>query len=786
MASGKNKYELTRNETCNRIKELFSYSSNIVNYSDNVLKSSNTFNVNKNNYTYTNLNETLYNKYDQYAPNTFSNKNNDNINNNDDIKNIFLNSINYDKVFQKNQIYNTAVGNIKHKMHLNKYDNTLNFIKFEESANLKIPFYVIEEPLNILFPSLNDKNKDDNNKNKSNNETEYGFDNIENQSEKNKSKNEINSNDIIKNTKNMLKKEIPSHVHNNDNNIFYNEERKSLQYYLKGLSTNNNTMRNKMYDYIDCEKKGMIEIDNPNILNNLHTYNNIYNPSYNALKCYKSRYVTNNSAVMEENELNTLNFLKKQKMIMSKEKEEAEINLTDNWVIPKKKINLLEKYNNKKKNSDNTNNKNYKTNNILSSNKNINLSIINISNHKATLKPVSLNNNDNKQTTLKNNNTFKEALQLKKKQKQTKMKNAQVQTQKEEFNELLSKNNSTMDSGVEEVIQIFKKKKKNYAKMENAKTKSAKMENATIETLTSYSDSLKEKKKENKKKTIVSTALVKNGNNSCDKNKRNSNINNSPEIVQNSVNTNSKCTSNINYNIVYKVKKYMDALDISTDNSTDNSTDDSTDDSSKDTGTGSSDPSYLRSAEEKQKNKKFITKKNKHEKNGKNMETTKTVKKNEKNYNMVQHIINYNNCIKMGIPYNVILNKMSGKKNALFFKTPLTSIDKTCNLKTIANTSTPIIKINTTNVRQNSNSVNNSPQTVNHDNKNIKLKKKKEEKNSTASLHVSKSVDEPLITNSKPFIFFPNQLQGKQLQNMQLQGKQLQSMQLQGKQLQSM
>ncbi|KEG02112.1 conserved Plasmodium protein, unknown function [Plasmodium vinckei vinckei] len=481
MSSAKSKFEITRNRSCNNIKENLACSSNILKNYKNLLASETKVNTDQRNY-YSDVEKRenavsfgkYYNPYnipDDYISRTKLNNYNEtgiyNITRNNEkiplnkvqenyMQEEFSNTMFYDKIMRNDKSYNTAIHSIQNNFQTNKLKTVLNSIKFEDSANIIIPPYIKKSPLYILYPELQHRvSSDDIVKNKSE-EKEVADKN--DQSKTNEGDTTSFSKDPVIEIKEKL--------------LFDVEERKSIHNYLKTNLSNNNIIRNKMLDYFEAEKNGnMIEIANPNKVNliNVHGKNNNFENA--ILNSYKNIHVSKNMNNKTENELKTLKVLKEQKMLIINKNEKGEnviINQEDiRDKLQRRRVNLLNDI------TTNSLSNNENKNGIINSDKGVaQISVIDTSNKKAVLKTFKFKNN--KEINDEDEKKKKNILKFIKKKKI--VKDVQVQTNKDDFEKQNNKNNSdNADSDVELIINIFNKKclHKNRENSNTNKLKSA-------------------------------------------------------------------------------------------------------------------------------------------------------------------------------------------------------------------------------------------------------------------------------------------------------------------------
>ncbi|CXI44332.1 conserved Plasmodium protein, unknown function [Plasmodium berghei] len=628
MSSAKSKFEITRNRSCNNIKENLECSSNILKNYKHLLASEAQVNTNQKNYhsdVEKRENAISFGKYyNPYIPDDYISKtklnnysesgiygisgNNEKVSINkfqeNDVQKEFSNTMFYDKIMRNHKSYNTAIHNIQNNFQTNKLKTVLNSIKFEDSANITIPPYIKKSPLYILYPELQNRVHSDNIiKYKSEEKKKEVSDNNSGIIADGNLKCDIKDDD--KNEKNGEEKTSLSKdpvIGIKEKLIFDVEERKSIHNYLKNNLNNNNIIRNKMMDYFESEKNvNMIEIGNPNNANliNVHEKNNKFENA--ILNSYKNIHVSNNMNSKTENELKTLKILKEQKMLIINKNEKGEniiINQDDmRDKSQRRRINLLKDFTTK-----GLLNHENKTG-IISNDKGVaQISIIDTSNKKAVLKTFRIKNNKeimNDEDEKKKKSIFKF---IKKKKN---VKDVQVQTNKDDFENQNKKNDSdNVDSDVERIIDIFNKKgllKKKVNKYEEDQKENN--ENNNTNKLKSVT---KEDSMNNLEKRNINCQMCKDSSTSNDKFKNNNKID-SQKII---------------YNISYK----------NTNESNNSNT--STDDSDRNSQTCSENDSANFSNESHNKN----------------------VQKDreEKKIDMIQNIINYKKSLKLGISYNSI------------------------------------------------------------------------------------------------------------------------------------
>ncbi|CAD2091495.1 conserved Plasmodium protein, unknown function [Plasmodium vinckei lentum] len=465
MSSAKSKFEITRNRSCTNIKENLACSSNILKNYKNLLASETKVNTDQRNYhsdVEKRENAISYGKYynpyipDDYISRTKLNnynetyiygitRNNEKIPVNkiqeNHVQEEFSNTMFYDKIMRNHKSYNTAIHNIQNNFQTNKLKTVLNSIKFEDSANIIIPPYIKKSPLYILYPELQHRMSSDNIVKDKSEEKEKEVADKNDQSKTNEGDTTSFSKDPVIEIKEKL--------------LFDVEERKSIHNYLKTNLSNNNIIRNKMLDYFEAEKNGnMIEIANPNKVNliNVHGKNNNFENA--ILNSYKNIHVSNNMNNKTENELKTLKVLKEQKMLIINKNEKGEnviINQEDmHDKLQRRRVNLLDGIT-----TDGLSN-NENKNGIINSDKGVaQISVIDTSNKKAVLKTFKFKNN--KEINDENEKKKKNILKFIKKKKI--VKDVQVQTNKDDLENQNKKNDSeNTDSDVERIINIFNKK----------------------------------------------------------------------------------------------------------------------------------------------------------------------------------------------------------------------------------------------------------------------------------------------------------------------------------------
>ncbi|SCM21941.1 conserved Plasmodium protein, unknown function [Plasmodium chabaudi chabaudi] len=465
MTSAKSKFEITRNRSCNNIKENLACSSNILKNYKNLLASETKVNTNQRNYhsdVEKRENAISFGKYyNPYTPDDYISRIKLNNYNETDIYGItrnnekipinkvqenavqeeFSNTMFYDKIMRNHKSYNTAIHNIQNNFQTNKLKTVLNSIKFEDSANITIPPYIKKSPLYILYPELQHRASSDNIVKDKSEEKEKELGDKNNQSEKTGGDTTSFSKDPVIGIKEKL--------------LFDVEERKSIHNYLKTNLSNNNIIRNKMLDYFEGEKNGnMIEIANPNQVNliNAHGKNNNFENA--ILNSYKNIHVSNNMNNKTENELKTLKILKEQKMLIINKNEKGEnviINQEDiRDKLQRRRVNLLNGITINGLSNDENKSR------IINSDRGVaQISVIDTSNKKAVLKTFKIKNN--KEINDEDEKKKKNILKFVKKKKT--VKDVQVQTNKDDFEKQNKKNDSDNDdSDVERIIDIFNKK----------------------------------------------------------------------------------------------------------------------------------------------------------------------------------------------------------------------------------------------------------------------------------------------------------------------------------------
>ncbi|ETW48715.1 hypothetical protein PFMALIP_03253 [Plasmodium falciparum MaliPS096_E11] len=521
MEKEKNQFEVTRNLCTTSIKENLECSTNIIKNVNNFMSSpklDNNYNYNNNILYY----DGTYDKEGQngnemnYASNTnnmnninnINNTNNniDNNNNNDNIE-LFCNNysngfllneeytkgMEYDKIIINEKYCNSPIDTLHNNLQTNKLANVVNSIRFEDNTNIKIPVFLKNSPLYVLYPELNSYIKDTLIKNDKKQESEESRMDGMKESVVNE-QNNVENNKIIFKNDNTQKNEnyimSNNNNNNNDDNYYYcgynnyinnihDEETKNINKYLSNHIDNNTIIKNKMYDYFDYEKNNMIHILNVNNINDVLLKNEKKDPVDIILNSYKNIYVSKNKNDINMNnemntEMNTLNVLKEQKMpILDHNDTDHFLSVEKNM---KKKINVLKfKDNNGDDNGDDNDDdkgddkgdgydddNNYYTfdnNNLynhpdhthsskLSKNP-LFISFIDTKNKTAKLKTFDINNNQE----VKRNQFF-----ISEKTKKGTSKDAQVQTNEEELTKHLTEN--MVDSDVEHILNIINKKTK--------------------------------------------------------------------------------------------------------------------------------------------------------------------------------------------------------------------------------------------------------------------------------------------------------------------------------------
>ncbi|CRG96227.1 conserved Plasmodium protein, unknown function [Plasmodium gallinaceum] len=489
MGETKNKFEIARNRSSNSIRENLLHSSDILKTSNNLLKNS-LFEVNdKKNYVdhtfnkreatninnLININDSLNKHYSLNDEGiTYSDSVNHNLLNKE-----FSNSMFYDKIMMSNKTYNSAVDNLQNNFRGNNLTNVVNSIKFEENVNIKIPSILKSSPLYVLYPELNNLREKEEEEEEENTQKKDGIENC-------------NENEFLRDI----------------------NDKKKLSNYLKDDLINNTLMKNKMYDYFELEKKNLVQIEGPNELNYKLLCSKSNEASNVILNCYKNRHVTNNNN-HTYNELNTLNFLKKQKMPI------VEKNERENFIIhstsPRKK-NILKKYE-----------ENDEEKIIKKKEKEFFISLIDTSNKTATVKTFDIKSNKE----VKEN---KNILQIKKKP----LKDVEVQTNEEE---LKKSSINVIDPYIENVYNILykkkselqKKKDKNNNKFKNVNNNDTKQELLTNEK--EKSENLKHKISYNMIKQSDKSDVSNNDNNSDSYSEKSSNNSNSNDSNKSSIDT---------------------------------------------------------------------------------------------------------------------------------------------------------------------------------------------------------------------------------------------------------
>ncbi|ANQ08354.1 Uncharacterized protein PCOAH_00024970 [Plasmodium coatneyi] len=433
MLSAKSKFEIARNRSCSSIRENLMCSSVILKNSSCLLKSNPTFE----NTTQLDrqgeglhgdvasleedpLRERSAKDLHQYVYTSGINPDdaaiftsNEWTKDNHDVNNEFKKGILFDKIVMSNRTYNTAVESVHSNFQTNKLENVVNSIKFEENTSIKIPSYLRNSPLYVLYPEL------DYLKGGREEAQPEGRDDVGN----------------------------PAQAHQNVAPSI--TQNKNLNSYLRyTLNNSHATGRNRMYDYFESNKKNMVEIANPNDLNHTLLYTKKNTPTELIYNLYKNRYVTSRSN-HTDNELNTLNTLKRLKMPFIEKNEKGENIVITSEVNAKRRVNLLS-------NDDSTKERMEEGTKLVNrgGKHNYTVSLIDMSNNdKASIKTVHLSNG-------KTGGEKKNIFPLKKKTR----KDVQVQTNQDDFEEAAK---CDVDSDVERVMSILEGKKKKNASPED-------------------------------------------------------------------------------------------------------------------------------------------------------------------------------------------------------------------------------------------------------------------------------------------------------------------------------
>ncbi|CAA9988203.1 conserved Plasmodium protein, unknown function [Plasmodium knowlesi strain H] len=329
-----------------------------------------------------------------------------------DVKNEFKKGILYDKIVMSNGAYNTSIETVHSNFQINKLENVVNSIKFEENTSIKIPSYLRNSPLYVLYPELDYLNGA-------------------------RAEDEPEGREDAR-ISGQVHEEIPLHA-----------QKKNLNSYLRyTLNNNHRTGRNRMYDYFESNKKNMVEIANPNDLNHTLLYTKKNTPREQIYNLYKNRYVSNRIN-HTDNELSTLNTLKRLKMPFIEKNEKGENIIITSEVNAKRRVNLLQNYDHtKEKNEEST------KQGSMGGKQNYTVSLIDVSSSdKASIKTVHLNN-------VKTGEEKKNIFQLKK----NTHKDVQVQTNQEDFQ---ASAKYGVDSDVERVMSILEGKKRRNASTED-------------------------------------------------------------------------------------------------------------------------------------------------------------------------------------------------------------------------------------------------------------------------------------------------------------------------------
>ncbi|KYN98819.1 hypothetical protein PGSY75_1117900 [Plasmodium gaboni] len=500
MEKERKQFEVTRNSCTTSIKENLEYSTNIIKNVNNFIL----YPTLDNNYNYYNnilFDDYIYDKEGQHRNdmNYSGNTNNIyNINNN----NLLLNKeyekgMAYDKIIMNQKYCNTPIDTLHNNFQTNKLANVVNSIKFEDNTNIKIPVFLKNSPLDLLYPEFNSYIEQSLTKNDNEQQSEeYNMEGMKEQG-MNTSTNVDNNIIYYNNIKNdnVISNDNNNNNNDNNNNHCYNnnfnniEQTKNINNYLCNHVDNNTMIRNKMYDYFDNEKNNMIHISNVNDINNILLRNEQTNPADIIFNSYKNVYVSKNKKDDHINtEMNTLNVLKDQKMpILDHNDRDNLLSVEKNM---RKKINVLNFEDNNSVNNNNNNiyaggeddSNNYTFDNYnfsdypdythstkLSKNP-LFISFIDTTNKTAKLKTFDINNNKEVKT--------KQFFTPEKKKKGN-FKDAQVQTNEEELKNYLTQN--VVDSDVEHVLNIINKKTKKIS--ENISTQENKQISSNNHTL---------------------------------------------------------------------------------------------------------------------------------------------------------------------------------------------------------------------------------------------------------------------------------------------------------------
>ncbi|EUD65463.1 hypothetical protein C922_04203 [Plasmodium inui San Antonio 1] len=434
MLSAKNKFEIARNRSCSSIRENLMCSSVILKNSSCLLKSSNPF---ENSTPLDRRGEGLQDDVASPEEGPLRERNAkelhqyvyaSEVNPDDgvvfmskegtqdhDVNNEFRKGILYDKIIMSNRTYNTAVDSVHSNFQTNKLENVLNSIKFEENTNIKIPPYLKNSPLHVLYPEL---------------------DYLQGATAEERPEGRDDAGGGGQPDQPLPQQSLPQQ------HLSPLAQNKSLNTYLRyTLNNSHTTGRNRMYDYFESKRKNMVEIANPNDLNHTLLYTKKNNPKELIFNLYKNRYVTSSSN-HTDNELNTLNTLKRLKMPVIEKNEKGEhLPPIASEVNAKRRVNLLQ-------NGDTSKDRNEEGKKQVSkgSKPNYTVSLIDMSSfEKASIKTVHLSSQ-------KTGGEKKNIFQLTKKAR----KDVQVQTNDDDFEKAAK---CDVDSDVERVISILEGKK---------------------------------------------------------------------------------------------------------------------------------------------------------------------------------------------------------------------------------------------------------------------------------------------------------------------------------------
>ncbi|SBS83512.1 conserved Plasmodium protein, unknown function [Plasmodium ovale] len=434
MASAKSKFEIARNRSCTNIKENLMFSSDILKNSSTLLNSGTAVLGERNG------------DHDLHSFGGFKNSV-ESTPREDAMRNEFLDGLKYDEIVRLNRTYNSVVDNLQTNFQTTKLTNVLNFLKFEENTNINIPRYLKSSPLFVLYPELTHLKGGD--------AKEVMTQEREEEKGEKKGKEAGREKDAKKGEQNGVQNDTQNGDHHDSMKDAMRDtmgEVKSMEVFLRNTLNNRDIVRNKMYDYFDSEKRNMTQIRSPNELNDILMYGKGEEPSSVILHCYKNRYVSSNSNHMN-NEMSTLNTLKKQKMLIVDKNERGD-NIMLTHGNAKKKINLLKMGKEIDVDSNGTLNNhcgNYgekKNKNVLTNEGEFHISLVDTSNRMATLKTFDLKSN---KEVKKDKNIFPTKKKI--------VKDVQVQTNDDDFESAHAIND--FDSDIAHVLNILNKKRAN-------------------------------------------------------------------------------------------------------------------------------------------------------------------------------------------------------------------------------------------------------------------------------------------------------------------------------------